>query len=111
MKFHGDARFVRNDADGYFSLKTTVLGSDAVTVSTAAYAPARGDNTPVGGKMIFWYVATTSSEVIVAPLWNFTSVRSFTVIVSLSLDTCGSLAATSGTTLVRSFGSNLYSRL
>src|SRR6185436_13442947 len=111
MKFHGDARLVRNDADGYLSLNTTVLGSDAVIVSTGAYAPARGDSTPVGGKMIFWYVATTSSDVIVAPSWNFTSVRSLIVTVSLSLDTCGSLAATSGMTFVRSFGSNLYSRL
>src|SRR2546428_7416257 len=107
MKFHGEARFVRNDADGYLSLNTTVLGSDAVIVSTTAYAPARGERTPVGGKMIFWYVATTSAEVIAAPSWNFTSVRSLMVTVSLSAETCGALAATSGMTVVRLSGSNL----
>src|SRR5258706_15077285 len=111
MKFHGDARFVRNDADGYLSLKTTVLGSDALTLSTAAYAPARGESTPVGGKMILLYVATMSADVIVEPSANFTSVRSFTVTVSLSAETVGSLAATSGITFVRLLGSNLWRRL
>src|SRR3954469_3780762 len=111
MKFHGDARFVRNDADGYLSLNTTVLASGAVIVSTTAYAPERGDSTPVGGKMIFWYVATMSADVICWPSWNFTSVRSLIVTVSLSLETCGISAATSGMTVVRLFGSNLYRRL
>src|SRR3954464_11411203 len=111
MKFQGDARFVRNEAEGYLSLNTTVFASGAVIVSTTAYAPERGDRTPVGGKMIFWYVATTSAEGICWPSWNFTSVRSLTVTVTLSLDTCGISAATSGTTVVRLFGSNLYRRL
>src|SRR5437867_1241395 len=107
MKFHGEARFVANDADGYLSLKTMLSGAGAVMVSTAAYAPARGDSTPVGGKMIFWYVARTSSLVIFVPSWNFTSVLSLIVYVSLSAESSGIAAATSETTLVRSFGSNL----
>ncbi len=36
VKFHGEARFVANDADGYFSLKTMLSGAGAVMVSTAA---------------------------------------------------------------------------
>src|SRR6266571_3719069 len=111
MKFHGEARFVRNDADGYFSLNSIVFLSVAFTADTTAYAPARGESTPVGGKMILSYVALTSSEVITVPSWNFTSWRSFTVTVVLSAETAGISAATSGITLVRSFGSNLYSRL
>src|SRR6266550_7271854 len=109
MKFHGDARFVANDAEGYFSLNVTVSGAAAVMplASTAAYAPARGESTPVGGKMILLYVATTSSLVIFDPSWNFTSVRSLMVYVSLSAEISGIAAATSGMTLVRSFGSNL----
>src|SRR6266566_3512260 len=107
MKFHGDARFVANEADGYLSLKTTLSGVGAAMLSTAAYAPARGDSTPVGGKMILLYVATMSSLVIFDPSWNFTSVRSLIVYVSLSAEISGIAAATSGMTLVRSFGSNL----
>src|SRR5882762_2794969 len=107
MKFHGEARFVANDADGYLSLKTTLSGAGLLMLSTAAYAPARGDSTPVGGKMIFWYVATMSSLVIFVPSWNFTSVRSLIVADSLSAEYSGMAAATSGITLVRSFGSNL----
>src|SRR5207302_1955554 len=111
MKFHGEARFVANEAEGYLSLKTTLSGAGAVIVSTAAYAPARGERTPVGGKMIFWYVARMSSLVIFEPSWNFTSVRSLMVYVSLSAETSGIAAATSAATLVRSLGSNLYSVL
>src|SRR5467141_983422 len=111
MKFHGEARFVANEAEGYFSLKTTLSGAGLLMVSTAAYAPARGESTPVGGKMIFWYVATMSSLVIFVPSWNLTSVRSLIVYVSLSAETSGVAAATSGMTFVRSVGSNLYSVL
>ena len=107
MKFHGEARLVRNDADGYFSLNVTVYLSVASILSTTAYAPARGDRTSLGGKMILLYVATTSSDVIGWPSWNFTSWRSLIVTVSLSDDTAGISAATSGITFVRSFGSNL----
>src|SRR2546423_3617087 len=107
MKFQGDARFVPKDADGYFSLNRAVDLSGAVIVSTAAKAPARGESTPVGGKMILLYVATTSSLVICAPSWNFTSVRSLIVYDSLSPEISGMAAATSGMTLVRSLGSNL----
>src|SRR6266536_285118 len=78
-KFHGEARFVASDADGYFSLKTTVVLSGASILSTAAYAPARGERTPCGGKMIFWYVARASSDVNAVPSWNLMSDRSFTV--------------------------------
>src|SRR5205823_2133149 len=42
MKFHGDARLVANEADGYLSLNTSWSGAGLVIVSTAAYAPARG---------------------------------------------------------------------
>src|SRR5258705_11346523 len=107
MKFQGEARFVPNEADGYLSLKTTLSGAGPVIVSTAAYAPARGESTPVGGKMIFWYVATTASLVLFEPSWNFTSVRGLIVYVSLSAEISGIAAATSGMTLVRSFGGDL----
>src|SRR5882672_8886280 len=107
MKFQGEARFVPNDAEGYFSLKTTLSGAGPLIDSTAAYAPARGESTPVGGKMIFWYVATMSSLVIFEPSWNFTSVRSLIVYDSLSAETSGIAAATSAMTFVRSAGSNL----
>src|SRR5438034_11158645 len=100
MKFHGEARLVRNDADGYFSLNSMVFLSVAFTADTTAYAPARGESTPVGGKMILSYVALTSSEDITVPSWNFTSWRSFTVTVLLSEDTGGSKAAKAGMTLL-----------
>jgi hypothetical protein len=54
MKFQGDARFVAKLAEGYLSLNTIWSGAGLLIVSTAAYAPARGERTPVGGKMIFW---------------------------------------------------------
>jgi hypothetical protein len=107
MKFHGDARFVRNEADGYLSLNSTVYLSVAFTADTTAYAPARGESTPVGGKMILSYVALMSSDVMPVPSWNLTSWRSLIVTVVLSAETAGCSAATSGITLVRSFGSNL----
>src|SRR5438445_154980 len=40
MKFHGDARLVANEADGYLSLNTSWSGAGLVIVSTAAYARA-----------------------------------------------------------------------
>jgi hypothetical protein len=52
-------------------------------------------------------VATTSSLVIFWPSWNFTSVRSLIVYVSLSGEMSGIAVAMSGVTFVRSFGSNL----
>src|SRR4026208_2225655 len=107
MKFHGDARFVKKEADGYLSLNSTVYLSVAFTADTTASAPARGDSAPVGGKMILSYVALMSSDVIPVPSWNFTSWRSLLVTVILSAETAGCSAATSGITLVRSLGSNL----
>src|SRR6266508_4766654 len=107
MKFHGEVRFDWNEAVAYFSLKTTVLAFGASILSTAAYAPCRAEMTLAGGNTILLYVATTSSLVIAVPSWNLTSVRSLTVQVSLSADTSGIAAATSGAGLVRSFGSHL----
>src|SRR5690242_18242026 len=107
MRFHGDARRVVNAALTLFSLNTTVVASGAVIESTIAYQERRADP----AARIFWYVARTSAEVSAAPSWNFTSSRTFTVTVSLSAESVGRAAATSGTTFVESSGSTRYSRL
>src|SRR2546428_7528304 len=52
MKFHGDARFVANEAEGYLSLNTTLSGVGAAMLSTAAYAPPPGGSTPPRGEKI-----------------------------------------------------------
>jgi hypothetical protein len=72
MKFHGEARFSRNDDSGYFRRNRIVCGSAASTASTAEYAALRSDFTPAGGLMILSYEALTSLEVISLPSWNFT---------------------------------------
>src|SRR5262249_55338376 len=70
MTFHGDARLPRSDAEGNFSLKTTVPGSGASTLDTALYVVLRMLRTPAGGKKIFSYVGLTSAAVSGGPSWN-----------------------------------------
>src|SRR5213593_4632644 len=105
MKFHGDASLERSDPEGYFTLMVMVFASGAPIDSISLYAARRALVTPLGGFVMRSYVAFTSAEVICVPSWNFTLVRSLIVHVSLSAESCGSSAATSGMILVRSLGS------
>src|SRR5689334_2923204 len=84
IQFHGWARFVRNDASGYLSRKTTVSGVGASTDSTEPYVAWRLECTPAGGKMMWSYEAFTSFDVITLPSWNFTPLRTLNVYVRRS---------------------------
>src|SRR5215472_2380897 len=55
---------------------STVSGPVATTSLTASNSPCLGLSTPVGGKMMWLKLATTSSAVSGAPSWNFTPSRS-----------------------------------
>src|SRR4026208_2494489 len=96
MKFQGDARLARNEAEMCLSLKTTVASSGASTLSTIEYKAFRALATPSGGKIILSYVALTSCAVSGVPSWNLMPLRIFTVRVKPSLED-DQLSATSPT--------------
>src|ERR1041384_112807 len=95
-----------NEPSGYLRRNTTVSGDGASTASTALYCAWRLDDTPGGGKTRWSYDAFTSFDVISAPSWNFTPLRSLKVYVRLSFETVHD-SARSPTNLVpvRSVGS------
>jgi hypothetical protein len=71
------------------SLKTTVEGSGAVTVSTIEYQLWRGLSTPFGGWMMWSQLAATSAAVSGVPSVNLTPSRILKVQVLPPSAGCG----------------------
>jgi len=84
MPVFGCAMYARRAAFGFFKLKTTVVASGAVIVSTSA----KNDRATaaVFGSMIRSNVYFTSALVSGSPLWNFTPERILAVTVLPSDD-------------------------